>query len=560
MSGEQLTRRCLLQLALTTTSVTLLVSCGQAAAPSPTPAASKSEAKASEAAKPAAAAKGAGQVSYAIPSDPVMNPVLAGDTSAVSVSKLIFNGLTRPDPQTLEPKPDLATSWEASPDGKTWTFKLRSGVKWHDGKPFTADDVKFTFDSILDPKVNSVARANFLALQAVEVVDPATVKFAFSDPFAPFPSFTGSNGTVFLGIVPKHILTGQDINSAADFNKKVPIGTGPFKMKEARGGDRFVLTANEDYYLGRPKLEGVTYKVMPDINTQVAQLRTGELDMAVLEHPSLRGLEGAQNVVAEVVPRVILAYIGLNKENSLFQDRRVRQALVHALDRKAMQSSILLGKGEIANGPIVPAQSWAYNANVQTYDFNLDKAKSLMAEAGWTPGAGGVLQKNGQPFKFTITLTRGNSFHENTSAQAQQYWKKLGADVGLDAVEFSVFINERRNPHKYEALTHRWFLPLDPDQFNYWHSSATKQGGLNVGAYSNPEVDKLLEGGRRSIDQAKRKADYFKLQSIMAEDVPEVWLFYPGEARAYNKRIGGLQAVSTYDVCFHYANEWFVKQ
>jgi peptide/nickel transport system substrate-binding protein len=569
--ASRLTRRRLLQLGLATGTTALLAAC--APAPSPSPAAPKTEAKPTEAAKPAAPAapasapqaaptapaKVGGQISIPIQTDPVMNPVLGGDTSSVVVSKLLFNGLTRPDPETLEPKPDLATSWEASPDAKSWTFKLRQGVKWHDGKPFTAQDVKFTFERVLDPKVNSVARGNFPGLQSVEVVDPATVKFTFNEPYSPFPAFTGSNGTVFMAIVPKDALEGQDLNSAADFNKKAPIGTGPFKIKEARGGDRYVLDANEEYYLGRPRLDSVTYRIVPDTNTQVAQLRTGELDLALLEHPSLRGLEGAPNVVSEVVPRVILAYIGLNKERPLFQDRRVRQALMYALDRKAMQTSILLGKGEIAHQPIVPAQAWVYNPSVQTYDFDLEKAKSLMAEAGWTPGPDGVLQKNDQPFKFTLTLTRGNAFHENTSAQVQQYWKRLGADVSLEAVEFGVFINERRNTRNYDALTHRWFLPPDPDQFNYWHSAAMQQGGLNIGAYNNPEVDKLLEEGRRVVDQAKRKEAYGKFQQIMAEDVPEAWLFYSGEARAYTKRVSGLGPISTYDVGLHYAHEWSVK-
>jgi peptide/nickel transport system substrate-binding protein len=210
---------------------------------------------------------------------------------------------------------------------------------------------------------------------------------------------------------------------------------------------------------------------------------------------------------------------------------------------------------QLASGPVPPAISWAHDPEVTTYAFDLARAKALMAEAGWTPGPDGVLVKDGTRFSFKMTGSR-SPVTEQTLAAYQQAWKALGMETTIELLEFGVFIAQRRDSHDYDMMQHGWSLPPDPDQFNYWHSTAITGGGLNAGEYVNPEVDKLLEEGRKSLDQATRKAAYSKLQKLMADDLPELWLWYSAEVRASSKKLLGMGPKSYYDVGLHYANEW----
>ncbi len=507
-------------------------------------------------AKPAAtvAGKRGGTVHFAVTSDPLLNPIMTGDVSGVVMTKLLFNGLTRPDRETLEPRPDLAVSWEATDVGATWTFKLREGVSWHDGAPFTAEDVKFTFESILDPKVNTVMRGHFKSLKGVDALDKTTVRFALDQPFAAFPAFMGHLGTVCVGIIPKHALSGQDLNTTP-FNKTAPIGTGPFKFKELKAADHVTLVAYDDYHFGRPLLDTFNWKIIPDSNNAVAQLRTGELTAGLVSPAQAQALQSVSELKIERAPRVGFSYVGLNKSRPLFKDVRVRKAMMHALDRESILKKIYLDMYQLASGPVPPAISWAHDPDVTKYTFDLPKAQALMAEAGWSPGADGVLVKDGTRFSFKMTGSR-NPVTEQTLAAYQQAWKALGMETTIELLEFGVFIAQRRDSHDYDMMQHGWSLPPDPDQFNYWHSSAITGGGLNAGEYVNPEVDRLLEEGRKSLDPATRKTAYSKLQKVMADDLPELWLWYSAEVRAVSKKLVGMSPKSYYDVGLHYANEW----
>lgn len=220
-----------------------------------------------------------------------------------------------------------------------------------------------------------------------------------------------------------------------------------------------------------------------------------------------------------------------------------------------MIKKIFLDDYKIADGPIPPAISWVYDDDVVKYAFDLAKAKSLLTEAGWTPGTDGSLTKDGKQFSFKITASR-NPANEQVCAQLQQSWKALGITSTIELLEFGVFINQRRNTHNYDVILHGWLVPPDPDQFNYWHSSAIENGGLNVGEYRNPDVDRLLEQGRTTLDQQKRKEIYTQFQKIMADDLPELWLWYTGELDADSKKLLGLGPKSIYDVELHYANLW----
>ncbi len=441
-------------------------------------------------------------------------------------NKTLYSSLIKYDLDGVTPKPDLAESW-SSDDGKVWTFKLRKDVKWHDGKPFTADDVKFTFDAMLDPKVNKTNIGILVTLKKTEVVDPYTVKLSFDEPLASLPVGLG----YLIFILPKHLLANVDLNNATEFLKN-PVGTGPFKFKEFVSGDHTTVVPNPDYYDGKAKVDAVIFKQIPDLNTQVAQVMTGELDVAFPEVPQLDALKKSTNVDIKYTTPIQYFFIGFNNRKPLFKDKRVRQALAYAVDRKAIIDSILQGKGILATGPVNPAIKWAYNPNVKQYSYDADQAKKLLADAGWKPGPDGVLVKDGQRFSFTIGATSGNNIRQQINTALQQYYKKVGVETKLEFLEPNVF-DQRFFAFDFDCLMHFSQLQPDPDLMNYFGTGKTN----NYFGYSDPRVDDLLAQGRAALDQTKRGEIYKKLQEILAEEVPVVFFYYPQEIDVINKRV-----------------------
>ena len=465
----------------------------------------------------------------AIPADPIMNPVIGTDAAAVPVNRFFFDALTRPDPKTLEPKPDLATEWSVRGDGLAWTFKLVHNAKWHDGKPFTADDVKYTYDVILDPKQNS-ARRSALApvIKNVKVVDAGTVVFELTEPLASFPTIAAYN----VGIVPKHLLEGKEHGKAADFNTKHPVSTGPYRIVEAVAGDHYTFEATPDYFGGRAKIDRVMFKVIPDVNTQVAQIQSGELDFAVIQPTNMPAIRGARNVKLQTVPFLGFEHITFAYTHPLFADPRVRQAMVYALDRESILRSILLGQGTLATGPIPPLFRWAYNDALKPVPFDPNKAQQLLKDAGWQKGADGTLTKDGKPFEFELGVDKGNPTRERIAQASQQAYRALGMKVNLKVDEWPVYVKKLLSK-QWEAYVGFWVLPPDPELTNYYAPDAT----FNPGNYSNRQVTSLLQKGRRTTDLKERAQVYREMQKIMVDDPPGVFIYYPVDIRAMRSNL-----------------------
>ena len=489
------------------------------------------------------AAGAGGTVTIPLISNPTPNPIaLPGGLSSILLNKNLFGQLVRPDVKGGTPVPDLATKWDISADGKMYTFSLRPGVKWHNGDPFTADDVKFTFDLMLDKNSNSAFINNLGPFTGVDIVDPMTVRLNLSTPYAPMLTMLAYN----VMMLPKKVLQGQDIKQPVEFIKN-PVGTGPYKWKEFVSGDHVTLVANPDYWDGAPQIGTVVYKILPDLNAQVAQLRAGQVDLVMLEPSQVDALQNVSNVVINAANQTNYQYLAMNNSNPLFADKRVRQALSYALDRSTLVKSVLRGKGTIGNGPISPPMGWAYPQDVQPFPFDTKKAQDLLAEVGWQL-QNGKLVKDGQPFKFAILLDVGNPTRKDQALVAQQTYQKLGMDVTIDSQEFNVWY-DRTGKSDYDMFVSYWITPADPNALVNGYSAN------NSDKYKNPTVDDLFAQGRVATSQDERKAIYAKLQQVLYEDQPDIFMTFPPEYRAFSKRLQGYADIGVRDALY-YTYKW----
>jgi peptide/nickel transport system substrate-binding protein len=493
-----------------------------------------------------------GGIVFPIVGDPTFNPWHPRHfVESIFVTRVLFNGLTKWGKESRWVG-DLAESWEVAADGLTWTFKLRRGVKWHDGRDFTADDVKFTYDVVLNPRLGATGRANFGSIKEVRVVDPNTVQFLLSAPQASIVAVVGVNA----GILPRHAFAGvapENYWTHDAFNKRMPIGTGAYKMKEYVSGSYVTLEKNPSYFGGTPSIDTITFRVLPDVNAQIAQFLAGDLNVLFIDNPALvRAVQGRANVEVNTLPQNNFYYMAPSHRNPLFQDRRVRQAMMHAFDRPAMIKGFLEGFATPASSPLTPVLKNFFNPNVKTYDFDRARARQLLAEAGWQPGSDGVLVKDGQRFRFTLLYPTVQYF-EPLAALLQQYLRVIGIEAVLEGRDFNVFV-QGMLARRYDALLGWWIMPEDPDFFNYAHSSAAERG-FNLPMYANKDADALMESGRKATTVAERERIYKRLQEVMAEDLPYLQLWWPNEIRAWNRRLKGVPPIHL-RAAFQWTHEW----
>ena len=488
-----------------------------------------------------------------------LNPVVATDGISYTVEWPLFDSLLELD-QSLNVKPLLAESWETSRDGLTYTFKLKKGVTWHDGKPFTARDVAFTFYSVLDPKVTTPHRAYFdalagfpeltakenpkkpeeLAVRPIEVVDDHTVRFRLRYPSG---SFLAVLVNPRAGIVPEHLLKGQDLNTA-EFNRK-PVGTGPFKFVEWRRAERIVMEANDKYHGGRPALNRVIFRIIPDAVVLLQELRSGGVDL--MENPPLTEvarLKQTAGLKVLTADNTSYTYLGWRQDVAPFTDLRVRRALNHAVDVPSMIKEVLQGYAAPATGQFPPS-SWAYDASVKPYAYDPAKARALLAEAGFKPGADGILVKDGRPFTFTIRHDVANQTVKDTAVIVQEYLKRVGVDARLEPLDWPTFV-KKLFASEFEGIVVNWTNHHDPDPFAYtiWHSSQWK--GRNFAHYKNARVDELLEQARRTAVMAERKKLYGDFSKVLMEDAPYVFLYFPQQVYVTRQGYEGFVALPTF--------------
>ncbi|MCK9420955.1 MAG: peptide-binding protein [Nitrospirae bacterium] len=481
-----------------------------------------------------------------------LNPVIANDGASGTINDQLFNGLVKYD-KDIRLIGDLAERWDITNRGKTITFFLRKGVRWHDGVEFTAEDCLFTYQRLIDPKVATPYSSSYMDVLKAEVVDKYTFRVTYKEPFSPaLESWS-------MGILPKHLLAGKDINSDP-FNRK-PVGTGPYRFKEWIAGQKIVLEANDDYFEGRPKIDQFIFRVIPDSSTMFQELLFGGVDMMGLNPLQyLRKSETRrikENYVKFRYPANAFTYMGYNLTSALFKDIHVRQALSYAIDRQGIIDGIVLGIGRPCTGPYAHV-SWAYNPNARSYNYNPERARRMLAEAGWKDAnSDGILEKDGRPFRFTVMTNQGNSERIRTAEIIQQNLKSVGIDLNIRVMEWQAFL-EQIDKRSFDAMILGWSMSRDPDLYDIWHSSKTKKGEYNFISYKNAEVDRLLVEGRRIFDVEKRKKIYYRIHEILAEEQPYAFLYVPDATPIVHKRFKGI--VPEPLGIFYNFREWYVPQ
>jgi len=478
-------------------------------------------------------------------------PVLASDSASSAINSMIYNGLVRYD-KNLQIEGELAQSWEISDDNLTISFHLRKDVTWHDGEPFTAADVAFNYRLYIDPQTPTAYAESFKQVTAIETPDPYTFIAHYSQPYAP------ALISWAMSIHPKHLLENKDVTKSPLTRK--PVGTGPYRFAEWRAGEKIVLKANPDYFEGQPYIKRVVYRIIPDISTQFLELQTGSLDFMGLspmqfdrqtETPAFKRLYNKYRYL-----NFGYTYLGYNLNRPLFQDKRVRQALAYAINKKELIDGVLLGYGSVATGPYKP-DTWVYNGAVKKYDYNPEKSRQLLAEAGWRDSNGdGVLDKEGKEFVFTIITNQGNDLRAKTGEIIQRRFKEVGIKVKLRIIEWATFLKEFINPSNFDATILGWTGGPEPDQYNIWHSSKTGPRELNFIGFRNSEVDQVLEEGRRVFEQQQRKACYDRFQEILAEEQPYTFLYISEALPAVSKRFRQVEPAPA-GIRYNF-NQWFV--
>jgi peptide/nickel transport system substrate-binding protein len=474
-----------------------------------------------------------------------LNSMLSSDTASNQVIGLMFDGLLnyRKNGDLI---PALASDLpKTSSDGTTYTFKLRSGLKWSDGQPITSDDVKFTYQLAYDPQYKDVAspRRGDLSkyIKSVDTPDPQTVVFNMTQVFAPFLSSHGR-----YGILPKHVLGSLDAKAinTADFNTAPTVTNGAFKFVKWEKGAQVTMARNDNYWAGAPYLDQWIYKVLPDSVAVTNQLKTGEIDIGPVDPSSFDTLKTVSSVSLVDFPRSVFVFYAYQLDPSkpagqLFQQKEVRQALLYALDRQSMANAIWFGHASVANG-VEPPTSWAYKDKPQVlYNFDKSKAESMLDSAGWTKGADGIRAKNGLKLKFTMMTNQGNKQRESALTYMQQAWKEIGVDATPSLIQFPQLVSQIVSIRTFDMFLVGFSFSEDPDESQLWHSRNAVPGGFNGFAFKNDQADSLLDQSVATLDKNKRKDLYFQFQDLMSDLVPAPILLFDHGIYGVSTRVQG---------------------
>ncbi len=516
-----------------------------------------------------------------------LNPILSESNSERGVLQCVFSSLYRTDNDT-DYVPDLLVAMPPK-KGLTYSYTLRQGVKFSDGHELTSEDVKFTWECFMNPKIAVPSRSGWDKIKSFDIPmltykgkDGKTYKTAdkyhfsitLKEVYAPYDTLWTDQA-----IVPKHILakemaaSGGTMEKGGNFSRN-PVGSGPFILKEWKADNYTMVVKNPNYFRkGQPYLDRIVWKVIPDSNAMLNQLRTGEIDV-------FAGIQAGRYNEAVKIPGIKVfknpSYtynhieINLRDPNDLARphpilgDKRVRQALDYAYPREMVVEQVLENVGYPAYSNLPPI-SWAYNKDAGKPHFDPEKAAKLLDEAGWVPGADGYRYKDGKKLQLTFNTNAGNATRERVGVICQDYWKKIGVDLLLKYVDFATLTGDYMDNRKFDLLMIAWVSSADPDSYSLWHSKQipTKENGMegqNYVGYVNPEMDKLMEDGLKTDNQEARKKIYFRMQEILAQDVPYIFVNYYCTVDGVKESLMNYKPCPTQATNFWNVYDWYLAR
>lgn len=423
------------------------------------------------------------------------------------INILIFNGLTAHDGDN-QIVPALAESWEFDEATCTYTFHMAEGVKWHDGEPVTAEDVKFTIEAIMDPENGSENAPNYEDVEEINVIDEHTIAFRLTAPNVAFLDY------MTMAVLPKHLLEGEDMQTSDFFRS--PVGTGPYKLTEWDEGQAITLTKNEDYFKGEPNIDTIIFKIVTDDNAKALQLRSEELDLALLTPKDAAAFAEDEAYTCYDMETSDYRGILFNFWNEYWQNNRdLIPAVCYAIDREAIVNAVLLGQGMTAYGPL---QRNIYNNEaVEHYDYDPEKAKAVLEEAGCEMGDDGFYYRDGEKVGFVISVGAGDQVRIDIAQIAAQQLQQIGMDVTVE-------IPAQVDWGGQMAYLIGWGSPFDADDHTYKVFGTDK--GANYSGYSNELVDQYLTQARQSDDTEVRAEAYDKFQEELANDPAFAFICY----------------------------------
>jgi len=464
-----------------------------------------------------------------------LNPAVTTSGNTHLVADQIFNGLVGLDEQ-FQPVPELAERWDVEDGGRVYRFALRPGVVWHDGVPLTAGDVKFTFQEAL-LKYHSRTRAALEPLLAsIHTPDDLTVVFNLK---APYPALPYRLDVVEAPIIPRHVYEGQDLMAGPASRR--PVGTGPFRFVSYIPDDRVVLERNREYFRkGMPGVDRLTFRVLPNASTAIAALEKGEVDFVnTVPGPDAARLRGTRGIAVEATVggaggSACQDVLIPNLARPALADLRVRRAIAHAIDRRFIVDRVYFGQGRPATGPIHHMVGWAYTRDVRQYEYDPDKARRLLDEAGW-PG------QRGEGLTLTFTYAAG---HERLGLSLREQLKAAGVTLVLESLDFNAAVDKVFAKKAFDLGVASYCNGADPDvgvRRVYVSSNIGPFPFSNGAGYRNPRIDDLFDRASREPDRARRRALYVEIQRLLADDVPYFWLIDSQLLRAYRSSFTGFR-------------------
>jgi len=479
------------------------------------------------------------------------------------IHSCVIEGLTTTD-EDMNIIPLLATEIPTlenggvrlTPDGgMDVTWKLRPNVKWHDGVPFTSADVKFTVEALNDPSYNPESTDGFDRIEYVETPDSLTAIVHYSEIYAPYAH------QFFRGTFPKHVLEGRDIDRAFDYNRN-PLGTGPYRVAEWRTGEYILLEKVPDYWRGSeyPKIRQLMFKFVTNTNTRINQLRSGEVHVvALVPWDKAREIRPVADITLHRMIGNSYEHITLNQRQfPPFRELKVRQALLHALDRELIVNTILDGLAPVIHGAIQPP-SWAFTDDVRKYEYDPTAAGTLLDEAGWIDSdSDGIRDRDGTPLSFTLITQAGFAIRENVAQTVQRQFRDVGVDMQIRLIDGTA-ISSLWFEGRFEAMLHWWHMPPDPEITLFFAKDRSPPAGRNINYIEDDSLTDLLYASDRTVDFAERRDLLHAAQRLLAELVPELPLYNVTRLDAVPTNLVNFRGNSTNTGIFWNVHEWEIR-